>query len=114
MATKSKQKKNPNSIEEQSSSITETIFVDSNTVIPKDVTTLEIQDHPDLIVDLQSHAVINRDNSSYIAALESKRYRQNQRDDIQSMRQRMEKLELLISQLGNPTITTVETSTPNE
>lgn len=58
-----------------------------------------IQENPNLVKDLKSHAVVNRDNSSYMAAVASKHYHRSQRDEVQSLKEKIDNLEKLIAQL---------------
>ena len=58
-----------------------------------------IEDNPNLVKDLRSHAVVNRDNSSYMAAVASKHYHRSQRNEVQSLKEKIDNLEKLIAQL---------------
>ena len=71
-----------------------------NTVLDNAPATIAIiEENPNLIKDLRSHAVVNRDNSSYMAAVASKHYHRSQRDEVQSLKEKIDNLEKLIAQL---------------
>ena len=63
---------------------------------PMDITTAVILDNPDLIKDFRSHAIVNRDHSSYNAAITSKLYRRSQKNDIEYLKTKIESLEKLL------------------
>ena len=72
----------------------------SNTVLDNAPATIAIiEENPNLIKDLRSHAVVNRDNSSYMAAVASKHYHRTQRNEVESLKEKIDNLERLIAQL---------------
>ena len=45
---------------------------------------IQVKDHPDLVRDTQSHAIVNTNMKAYQAAVERSRSAQKQRDELRS------------------------------
>ena len=67
---------------------------------------IQVKDHPDLVRDTQSHAIVNTNMAAYQAAIERSRAAQKQRDelrdavrDINNLKCEMHEIKNLLLQL---------------
>ena len=67
---------------------------------------IQVKDHPDLVRDTQSHAIVNTNMAAYQSAVERSRAAQKQRDelrdavrDINSIKSEMHEIKSLLMQM---------------
>lgn len=75
------------------------IIIEDADKVPDDITSAIVLEDPNLIRDLRSHAVVNRDHSGYTAAMASKTYHRSQRDEVKSLREKIDNLESMLARL---------------
>jgi hypothetical protein len=66
---------------------------------PENITTAVVLENPNFYRDFKSHAVVNRDHSSYTAAMASKTYHRSQRNEIKSLGEKIDSLERALTRL---------------
>jgi hypothetical protein len=75
------------------------IIIEDADKVPDDITSAIVLEDRNLIRDLRSHAVVNRDHSGYTAAMVSKTYHRMQRDEVKSLREKIDNLESILIRL---------------
>ncbi len=75
------------------------IIIENGDRPPEHSTTATVLENPNFIKDFRSHAVVNRDHSSYTAAIESKKYHRSQRDEVKSLGEKIDSLERALTGL---------------